>query len=177
MAQRGKVVTLREHELVFEFVGALQAKVFDDDTHGLSHCMKAVDFVVEYPDHDLFVEVKDPDQTDATPERRAAFERKLHSAELIRSLAGKYRDSWLYRFAEQRDKPVRYVLLLQLSSLTPELLVTLSDRLKHELPLHGPRTWIRPFVERVAVLDMRQWNAMGRYGTVRRVPRASPPLG
>jgi hypothetical protein len=167
-----KVVTLQENELVFEFVGAIHAQVFDGDAHGLSHCMKAVDFVVEYPDHELFVEVKDPDQTDATPERKAIFENKLKSHQLVRDLARKYRDSWLYRWAEQRDKPVRYVLFLQLSTLGAPDLLTLADKLKHELPLHGGPSWRRTFVERVAVLDMHQWNAWGRYGTVRRVPRA-----
>lgn len=168
-----KVLTLREAELVFEFEGALEAKRFDDKRkHGLSHCMKAVDFVVEYPDHELFVEVKDPDNTQALPERRLEFAQKLESKELMRDLARKCRDSWLYRWAEARDKPVRYVLLLQLSTLTPAMLLTLTDRLRRELPVAGPQTWTRPFVARAVVLDMRQWNALERYGTVRRVPIA-----
>jgi len=162
-------ITLREQELEFEFVGALDAKVFDDESHGLSHCMKAVDFVVEYPDHEVFVEVKDPDQSAATPERRTKFEEELMSGPLVGKLARKFRDSWLYRWAEHHDKPVRYVVLLQLSTLTPPLLLTLNDRLKRELPTPGPATWTRPFAQGVAVLDMDQWNAIGRYGTVRRV--------
>lgn len=164
-----KVLALQEQELLFEFVGAVRGRKFDDHEHGLTHCMKAVDFVVEYPDHDLFVEVKDPDQSGAPPERQAAFVRKLQSDELVRDLARKYRDSWLYRWAERPDKPVRYVLLLQLSTLTPPLLGNLAERLKRELPLQGPGHWTRTLVQGVAVLDMRQWNALGRYGTVRRV--------
>lgn len=166
---RTEPITLRENELVFEFEGAVRGRVFDDGSHGLSHCMKAVDFVVEYPAFDLFVEIKDPDQSQSTPERRAAFARKLQSDELERDLARKYRDSWLYRWAEQRDKPVRYVVLLQLSTLAPPLLMSLTERLKRALPIEGP-AWIRPFVQSAVVLDMHRWNAMGRYGTVRRVP-------
>lgn len=167
----GKALTLREYELVFEFAGALEARKFDDGkVHGLTHCMKSVDFVVEYPDHDLFVEVKDPDNSKATLERRVIFRKKLQSDELIGAVARKYRDSWLYRWAEAHDKPVRYVLLLQLATLTPPMLLTLTDRLKRELPVDGPTTWTRRFVHSVVVLDIRQWNAVGRYGTVRRVP-------
>jgi hypothetical protein len=172
------VLTLREQELVFDFVGALEAKVFDDESHGLSHCMKAVDFVVAYPDFDLLVEVKDPDNTKATPEQRAEFLKKVESEQLIRDLVMKCRDSWLYRWAEGREKPAYYVVLLQLSALRPPLLVGFSDRLKRALPVGGRApTWTRPFLAGAAVLDIQQWNAIGDYGTVRRIPGSSttPP--
>lgn len=171
MASRGKVISLREKELVFDFVGASHGKVFDDPaTHGRP-CMKAVDFVVEYDDFDLFVEVKDPDMTGLTEEDRRAFVRKLKSGDLVRALAGKYRDSWIYRWAERRDKPVHYAVLLQLPNVRPPELLTLTGRLKRELPLEGPPSWTRPFVQSALVLDIAAWNAHGRYGTVRRVPR------
>jgi len=172
MSRSKKNFTLRERELVFDFKGALDAKVFDDSRHSLSHCMKAVDFVVEYPDHQLFVEVKDPDCSGATPTRRAEFSKELMSGHLVGKLSRKYRDSWLYRWAEHHDKPVRYIVLLQLSTLTPPLLMVLADRLKHELPFLGPDSWTRPLAQGVAVLDMNQWNALGRYGTVRRISAA-----
>ena len=73
------MLTLTENELVFEFAGTTMASKFDDQQHRLSRCMKAVDFVVEYDDHDLLVEVKDPDQTGATPERKARFVEKLQA--------------------------------------------------------------------------------------------------
>lgn len=165
----GNTITLQEHELVFHFEGARRAQIFDNETHGAAHCMKAVDFVVEYPEFDLFVEVKDPDDTKATPERREVFRKKLVSGPLLRELAQKYRDSWLYRWAEGRDKPVRYVFLLQLSTLDPALFLQLTDRLKRALPLAGPSSWTRPFVDGVAVMNMDSWNALGAYGSVVRV--------
>ncbi|MEX1363626.1 MAG: hypothetical protein AB1Z98_10890 [Nannocystaceae bacterium] len=132
--------------------------------------MKAVDFVVEYEDHELYVEVKDPDQTGATPDRREQFAKKRRSDELIADLARKYRDSWIYRWSHHHDKPVRYVVLLQLSTLSDALLLSVADRLKRELPVLGPAgAWPRPFVRGAAVLDIRRWNAFGRYGTVRRI--------
>jgi hypothetical protein len=45
---------LQEGTLQFDFAGAVDAYKFDEQDptmatfHGLSHCMKAVDFVVEY---------------------------------------------------------------------------------------------------------------------------------
>ena len=52
---------LIEKDLEFDFTQALSVKKFDDDkSHGLSHCMKAVDFIVETEKATLFIEVKDP---------------------------------------------------------------------------------------------------------------------
>jgi len=51
---------LQEGTLQFDIDGAIEAFKFDEQDralatyHGLSHCMKAVDFVVEYNDHYLF---------------------------------------------------------------------------------------------------------------------------
>ena len=61
---------LTEGDLSFTFNGALSAIQFDDgSTHGLTHCMKAVDFVVEFQDYYLFVEVKDPDHPSAQSQK------------------------------------------------------------------------------------------------------------
>jgi len=62
---------LTEGDLSFTFNGALSAIQFDDgSTHGLTHCMKAVDFVVEFQDYYLFVEVKDPDHPSAQSQNK-----------------------------------------------------------------------------------------------------------
>lgn len=166
------VFQLREKQLVFDFIDALDAKTFDNSSHGLSHCMKAVDFIVEYSNFDLFVEVKDPDHTRATSKNHTLFEEDFKSGKLVNDLVGKYRDSWLYRWAEGRDKPVRYVVLLQLSTLGPPELGVFADHLKRRLPMNAPKvpSWTRHFLAGAAVLDIRQWNEFGHYGTVRRVP-------
>jgi len=55
------VRNLTEGDLQLTINGAIGARKFDDDSsHKLSHCMKAVDFIVEYPDFYLFIELKDP---------------------------------------------------------------------------------------------------------------------
>ncbi len=50
-----------EEDLEIEIWRVVDARKFDDPpSHGLSHCMKAVDFIVERPDSYLFIEFKDP---------------------------------------------------------------------------------------------------------------------
>ena len=90
---------LQEGALRFDFSGALEAFKFDEQDktsptcHGLSHCMKAVDFVVEYADHYLFVEVKDP-------QRPNYYDSEQDESALVKSLVTKFRDTFLYRWAE-----------------------------------------------------------------------------
>ena len=55
-------MTFTEGDLQIDFRGAVGGRRLDGPGHGLSHCMKAVDFVVKLPDHYLFVELKDDGQ-------------------------------------------------------------------------------------------------------------------
>lgn len=52
-------MVLREGNLELELPPGAKGWKFDDAGHGLSHCMKAVDFIVELPDRLFFVEIKD----------------------------------------------------------------------------------------------------------------------
>ena len=55
------MTTLTEGNLQIIFPRGATARKFDDkSSHGLSHCMKAVDFIVELTDRVLFIEIKDP---------------------------------------------------------------------------------------------------------------------
>lgn len=161
----------REGELEFQFPASAQVVKFDGPAHGLSHCMKAVDFIVDFEDFCLFVEVKDPDDTTATQARCAQFSAELQQPGFTRKLSLKYRDSFLYRWAErQPEKPVHYVVLLQLSTLQPAQYTTIHSALERDIPAQPtPATWTRSIVSAVAVIDMRLWNSLGTYGTVRRV--------
>lgn len=166
------MTVISEGELEFDFRGALHAFKLDDPaTHGLSHCMKAVDFVVEYPDFVLFVEVKDPDHSHATADARARFAAELIAGRLCRALTQKYRDAWLYRWAAGADaKPVRYGVLLQFGALQPVALMRLREMLQKALPAPAaaPPSWQRRLVDAVVVMDIAQWNRHGVFGTVRR---------
>ena len=57
------MTTFTEDDLQVTFNNVVHARRFDDSSHGLSHCMKVVDFVVELHDRYLFIEFKDPVRT------------------------------------------------------------------------------------------------------------------
>ncbi|MCP5331434.1 MAG: hypothetical protein H7A05_09400 [Pseudomonadales bacterium] len=148
---------LTEGTLQFDFVGAIKAFKFDEQDrtlltyHGLSHCMKAVDFVVEYVDHYLFVEIKDPSNQNryGTPQDKA---------DLLKNLTTKFRDTFLYRWAENKlDKPVRYQCLVEVDNAQT---LYLMNQLKNQLPTtKQPARWSQPLAQLCAVANRTTWNA------------------
>ena len=166
----------------FEFPDALEAFVFDEKSkasprfHGLSHAMRAVDFVVELPSDTLFIEVKDfhaPDDYDfksATSDGERS-ERRQSLNHLRDVLVGKFRDTWLYRWSERAasapDKPVRYLCVLTLDN---GLLGVMNKELCQALPLGkaGPR-WQRELSATCAVLNPQRWTSTFPAWTLRRV--------
>ena len=162
--------THREGELAFTFPPhATKVIKFDDPATHRASVMKAVDFIVEFPDHDLYVEVKDADNSEADEARRRAFLEKLSSGKLEGDLTYKYRDSLLYRWCQfQPGKPIRYVVLLELATLQDRDYQLWTDKLKRRLPLVGPPSWLHRMVERVWVMNAERWNRTGVFGTVSR---------
>jgi len=148
---------LNEGTLEFDFTGAINAFKFDEQDqsqatfHGLSHCMKAVDFVVEYADHYLFVEIKDP----LNPARYGTPQDKN---ELIKNLVAKFRDTFLYRWAENKvDKPVRYQCLVELDNAQT---LYLMNQIKNQMPTDKqPTRWQRPLAHLCAVANRATWNS------------------
>lgn len=61
------MTTLRKRNIKIEIPDALSRRMFDDRTHGLSHCMKAADFIVELTDRILSIEIKDPPDPASLP--------------------------------------------------------------------------------------------------------------
>lgn len=153
----------------FQFTGALDAFRFDEKDktqphfHGLSHAMKAVDLVVELPNDYLFIEVKDFQAVDdydfksavSTQQRK---DRQAHFNHLREVLKYKFRDTWLYRWAQGKtDKPVRYLCLLTLDNA---MLSVLNKELRQQLPvgLAGSH-WSGALAQSCVVLNMERWNA------------------
>jgi len=151
---------LVELDLEFDFIGALTASKFDDGTTHTSSSIQPVDFIVEYEDCYRFVEIKDPDEPDAV--NVEAFREKLKSGRLIRSLAGKYRDSLFFRgFQDNHQKDIEYVVLLSMSSLDDALLLSKQDELQRSIPF-SHKSWQRNSATACVILNMNQWKK--RYG-------------
>lgn len=140
----------------FDFTDAINVIIFDEkdknnpNFHGLSHAMKAVDLIVELSDCYLFIEVKDFHQPDD-------YKVKDAFSHLRESLKYKFRDTWLYRWCEDKlDKPIKYLCLLELDSA---LLIQMTKELKKQLPMGatGPR-WNQQLAMSCVVLNSKIWN-------------------
>lgn len=141
--------------------GATGRKFDDGTTHGLTHCMKAVDFVVELDDRILFIEFKDPDDPAAVAERQKLFMEEFRSGVLDNKLKAKYRDSYLYELGSGRaTKPVYFLVLVAARSLTEADLLARTEALQRQLPILGPgnKPWQKPFVSGCAVMNIDTWN-------------------
>lgn len=155
---------LIEGDLQVSFPVGATARKFDDDdnkTHGLSHCMKAVDFIVELDDRLLFVEFKDPDNPKAKEKDSAKFFSELKSDVLVNNLLYKYRDSYLYELASGRaNKPIYFLVLIGAKALSEAELIARTDELTKKLPMLGAngKPWIKPFVAGCGVMNLLLWN-------------------
>ena len=155
-------MTLTEKDLKFDFPEAISARKFDDSSHGLSHCMKAVDFIVELDDKLLYVEVKDFQHPRSRPQNLEENMEKLENDELINdALIPKYRDSFLYQYGMKNiGKPIYYLVLLALDSLSWGELDNLTLKLKERIPVKGPKKmpWQREFIHSCQIFNLETWN-------------------
>ena len=151
-----------EGDLQISFPSSATARKFDDgSTHGLCHCIKAVDFIVELTDRFLFIEIKDPEDPKANPKDRQTFIPEFLVTGISEDLKYKYRDSFLYEWAsEKADKPIYYLVLIAISGLTEADFIARADDLKRKIPLHGPSggVWKRQIVGDVIVFNLSVWN-------------------
>jgi hypothetical protein len=140
----------------FDFQDAVDVFIFDEQDkdkasfHGLSHAMKAVDLVVELEHDYLFIEVKDFHSPDD-------YKNGSYFNHLKKSLKYKYRDSFLYRWAENKvDKPIRYLCLLTLDNA---LITRMNKEIRKQLPTGQPiDRWKRPMAHSSLVLNKNRWN-------------------
>lgn len=155
------MILLTERNLEITINHEITARKFDGLQHGLSHCMRAVDFVVEFPNSYLYIEIKDPQDPDAPPAAARSYAQRLLSGDITDELMHKYRDSFLYELGSGRaDKPVDYSVLIGLAQLTEPELLAASEMLQRNLPLYGPayQPWTRPLVRNCGVFNIASWN-------------------
>ncbi len=140
----------------FDFTDAISAFVFDEKDknqptyHGLSHAMKAVDIVVELENEYLFIEVKDFHSPNNYLE-------KDHFNHLREALKYKYRDTFLYRWAENKiEKSIYYLCLLTLENA---LISRMNKEMRLQLPPGRPiDRWKKEIVHKTLVLNEERWN-------------------
>ena len=155
------MTVLTEGNLQLTVNGAVTARKFDDGNHGLSHCMKAVDFIVELSDSYLYIEFKDPQHPTAPSQQAQAYEEQFKSGLIDEDLKYKYRDTFLYEWASGRaDKPVDYFVLIASETLADSMLLSRGNDLERKLPVLGPaaQPWERPIVRSCSVFNIETWN-------------------
>ena len=148
-----------EIDLELSINGALNARKFDEQaTHGVGF-MKAVDFVVEYPDHYFFIEFKDPQHPDSNLSSDEALLARYQSEKIDQELVYKCRDSFLYEWAAGRtEREVYYLVLIAIDHLTSADLDKKKRDLDRKLPTGIPNKWERPIVTGCGVFNLASWN-------------------
>lgn len=150
----------------FDFPAALRLLKFDQqdknkpDYHTLHAEMKCVDVVAEFADKDVYVEVKD------FQNRLTGEEVTPDLARLLENLKYKYRDSFLYRYGQDKaDNPILYICLME--HLDRRLLMQLQKRLNQNIPAGIIAGWTREILREVIVVDKKSWNEnLSNMGTV-----------
>ncbi|PKL50475.1 MAG: hypothetical protein CVV42_02975 [Candidatus Riflebacteria bacterium HGW-Riflebacteria-2] len=150
----------------FRFTDALEAFVFDekDKTKPTFHGapMKGVDIVAEFDKAYVYVELKDYDDPSVYDVLGAANDGEQISRQacfkwLKNYLKYKFRDSYLYRHAEQKvEKPIHYVCL---TTFDNALNTRMQKALKQELPVgKASRRWAQALATSCQVVNINKWN-------------------
>ena len=165
-----------EGDLVFSFDNPHSVVRFDDDnTHGMAHAMKRIDFIVTFAHRTWLIEVKDPESRNIPPHRTTAelenFRKKLDSETLYAlELAPKLKDTLVYLALDHQAprNDISYIAFVQVSSLDAAMLLTAQNKLKKLCYLPGPKGkgWSSKF--NVIVLNMDAWNSKLAPHSVRR---------
>ena len=151
--------TFEEGDLLVTVNNAEDAWRFDGPAHGLSHCMKAVDFIIEQTERFVFIEFKDPYQPGSTARSQQRFISRFQSGGLDDDLTYKYRDSYLYEWSSGRaNKPIFYVVLVAVEHLAEDIFLARTEDLKRKLPVTVPNSWSRSFVQGCSVFNVALWN-------------------
>ena len=154
------MTALSEGDLRLTLPQGVSGRRLDNAQHGLSHCMKAVDWILEIPERIYFIEVKDPEAPHARHhEDSSRFLQGFSAGKLTPDLVVKFRDSFLYEWACDRvGKPVSYYVIVASEALDVPQLQTRTDDLKRKLPVGVPRCWTRAMAHDCRVFNVTRWN-------------------
>jgi len=159
--------TLKTDGFEFCFTDAIDAFVFDETDrkkptfHGAP--MKGVDIVAEFEKAYVYIELKNYDDSsiydvniiNMTDEERRS--RQDSFKWLKNYLKYKFRDSYLYRHAEQKvEKPIHYICLI---SFDNALNIRMQKSLKQEIPVgRASNRWVQTLATSCQVVNLNKWN-------------------
>ena len=152
-----------DRDLEVDFTDAIDAFVFDQMTpgepkyHGVDE-MHRVDWIVEFPESVLYVEVKDPEHPKAQAKGLAKMLQKLEDGKLAKTFTEKFVDTFVYGWAEEKlNKPIHYLNLVTWESALNN---NLEDQIAGSLPPMRRKTprWKRALAESCLVFNLDTWN-------------------
>ncbi len=156
-----------ESNIQFERKAPARVWRFDHSSHGLSHTMKAADFVAiaktqDKSDHWYIIEIKNPNRGKIHQKEKHEFENKVQARDkLAQELAQKFRDTLMYIWVASKgkvDKAHYYVFL----PVEKPLALALWDRLKRLLPTseYAPSLWQgrSPCLKCAVFTTREEWN-------------------
>ena len=151
---------LKEGDLQMALPDDATGRKFDGPGHGLSHCMKAVDWIVELPDRIYFIEVKDLDSGNAEGHKeRRQYLKELKGGKRDSDFVGKFRDSFLYEWACNKvERPISYLVVIACKELDFALLQNRREALQRNLPAGLKAGWLRPLAKDCLVFNVETWN-------------------
>lgn len=174
-------MTITVDEYIFDFPAAKELYKFDQKDpispyfHG-ADMMKSVDVMAEFAGYYLWIEIKNYTDDIIEKMKSEGDQRKdgdaYHAKSYLRNnLVQKYRDTFLYRYAEQKvDKPIFYVCLLNFDSA---LRVFFKREVAKSIPVHKPTTrWKRNIIDGFFVVNEVDWTrnaSLSKIGTCRHV--------
>ena len=150
----------------FHFTDAIEVFKFDETDfskptfHGAP--MKGVDIVAEFEEEYVYVEIKDYEDLAEFDEKKASTEEETkHRRDSFKWLKNylkyKYRDTYLYRYAEHKvEKPVHYICLINFDNALNN---KMRNDLGRELPIGlASKRWKQPIAKSCQVLNLKKWN-------------------
>ena len=126
------------------------------------HVLKNADFIIETEKELLIVEYKNATISSAVkPQAFNPLDDKMRD-----SLALKYYDSLPYLQLKGKNKPQRYIYIIEAANSDSTMRARLRDRIAKELPfvLQSNMATGRNLLEEFEVLSIAEWNAHPLYG-------------
>lgn len=159
---------IQEGNLQFDFSSSVKVWEYDREIGAkMSHCMKCVDFIVEWEEEIWLIEVKDPEDPKIPKQYKKKqydnFISKLKHDELFfQELGPKAKDTFLYLYLSGAlgKKPLKYLVLLGLDSFSDSQIQPLNTTLKRSICFLGPenKAWTNQYLKEALVFNLKKWN-------------------
>lgn len=162
------IFTEENHCYQFDFSKALWAT---DQLHEIFHqngvsILHDVDFIVETSNEIIFLEYKNASILKARQHANTTKTFNPMADDKLNNIVKKFYDSWIYIKALDKDKPVKYVYILEFPNGDSVTRGAIRNKIVKQLPFtlqKLPEIKIN-LIDSFHVLDIKEWNKDSFYG-------------